>query len=125
MIDSKPIKCTNLTLDEVIGEIKDKIREIKPSDKIIRIKLEDINSNIYRGLDFNEIKELTKKAIHCEIKADLIKNTNSSLSDSSKIDTLVYEFEFFLNNQDIENKELLLKLGIDYIAKIEAKNEGK
>jgi len=125
VVDPTSIKCLDLTLDEVMDKIKGKIVEINPKDKVFRIKLEDIASHIYRGIDFGEIKELSSDAVHYELKADLIKDGDSKLGESSKIDALALEFEIFINNQDIEEKEMLLKLGIEYIGKIEARDEGK
>jgi len=125
VVDPTSIKCLDLTLDEVMDKIKGKIVEINPKDKVFRIKLEDIASHIYRGIDFGEIKELSSDAVHYELKADLIKDGDSKLGESSKIDALALEFEIFINNQDIKEKEMLLKLGIEYIGKIEARDEGK
>jgi len=125
MVDSNPIRCKNLTLDEIMIKIKGLITKIKPKDKIFRIKLEDIPSHIYRGIDFGEIKELSNEAVHYEIKADFIKDGNSKSGENSKIDALALEFETFIKNQEIEEKETLLKLGIEYIEKIETRNRGK
>jgi DNA repair exonuclease SbcCD nuclease subunit len=125
MVDSNPIKCKDLALDEIMGKIKGLITEIKPKDKVFRIKLEDIPSHIYRGIDFDEIKELSNEAIHYEIKADLTKDKNSISGENSKIDSIALEFEAFIKNQEIEEKETLLKLGIEYIEKIETRNRGK
>ena len=106
-------------------KIKGLITKIKPKGKIFRIKLEDIPSHIYRGIDFGEIKELSNEAVHYEIKADFIKDGNSKSGENSKIDALALEFETFIKNQEIEEKETLLKLGIEYIEKIETRNRGK
>ena len=43
-------------------KIKQIIRDIEPSGKTFRITLEDIPVNIYRGLDFSEIRNEIKKA---------------------------------------------------------------
>ena len=43
----------------------------------------------------------------------------------SKIDVLVNEFKLFLENQNIKERETLLELGLGYIEKIEARDEGK
>jgi len=125
MIDTKPIKCSKLKLDEVMKEIKQKINQTQPEEKTIRITLEDIPSHIYRGLDFDEIRKLTRDAVHYEIKADVLKDDVTKTSSSSKIDALVNEFKKFLEKQEIEEKETLLKLGIGYIEKIEARDEAK
>jgi len=125
MLDSKPIKCSNLKLDEVMKKIKETIREIGPKEKTFRITLEEIPAHIYRCLDFDEIRKMSGEAVHYEIKADMIKEGESKTVTTSKIDALAHEFKQFLESQDLEEKELLLELGVGYIEKIEARDEGK
>jgi exonuclease SbcD len=125
MIDTKPIKCSNLKLDEIMKKIKKTITEIKPKEKTYRITLEDIPTHIYRGLDFGEIRRLSSNAIHYEIKADFIEDGETKTSTSSRIDALANEFKLFLEKRDITEKEILLDLGLGYIEKIEAREEGK
>ena len=64
-------------------------------------------------------------AVHYEIKANVIREDSTKPYETSKIDSLLNEFKTFLREQDIKDKETLLKLGIDYIEKIETKEEGK
>jgi DNA repair exonuclease SbcCD nuclease subunit len=125
MIDPKPIKCSNLKLDEVMKKIKKTVREIEPKEKTFRITLDDIPAHIYRGIDFDEIRKLSGEAVHYEIKANVIKDGESKPSATSKIDALAYEFKQFLESQDLKEKETILELGIGYIEKIEARDEGK
>ena len=94
-------------------------------EKTFRITLEDIPAPTYRGLDFGEIRKLGSKAVHYEIKADIIKEGETGTSVGSKIDVLVNEFKLFLENQNIKERETLLELGLGYIEKIEARDEGK
>ena len=126
MIDVEPIKCSNMELDEIMKTIKQTIKQIKPKEKtILRITLDDIPSHIYRSLDFNEIRKLTSDAVHYEIKADILKDETTQLTASSKIGALVNEFKNYIETQNIEEKQTILKLGIKYIEKIEARDEGK
>jgi len=125
MIDPKPIKCSNLKLDEIMKKIKETVREIEPREKTFRITLDDISTHIYRGLDFDEIRKLSGEAIHYEIKANVVKDGESKPSVTSKIDALAHEFKQFLESQDLKEKETILELGISYIEKIEARDEGK
>jgi DNA repair exonuclease SbcCD nuclease subunit len=124
MIDFKPIKCTHLKLEEIMKKIRKTIIEIQPKEKTYRITLDDIPSHVYRGLDFGEIRKFSREAIHYEIKANVIKNGESK-STSSKIDALATEFKQFLEMQNLNEKETLLELGICYIEKNEAREEGK
>lgn len=125
MIDTKPIKCSNLQLDQVMKKIKQTVSEIKPKEKTYRITLEDIPAHIYRGLDFNEIRKLSSDAVHYEIKAEMIKDDKTKQQSTSKINALVNEFKQYIKNQEIKEKETLMELGIGYIEKIEARDEGK
>lgn len=126
MIDVKPIKCSNLKLEEIMKKIKEKVVEAKPKEKTIRITLDDIPSAIYRSLDFSEIRKLTHDAVHYEIKANIIKKeAGEKQSGSSKIDALVNEFTKFLEAQQIQDLDTIKELGIGYIEKIQAREEGK
>jgi len=125
MVDTKPIKCSNLKLDEVMKKIKQTITEVKPELKTFRITLDDIPSAVYRGLDFSEIKKLGGNAVHYEIKANVSKDDSVKTTSSSKINALVNEFKTFLQNHEIKDKDTILELGIGYIEKVEARDEGK
>jgi len=123
MIDTKPIQCFNLSLDEVMKKIKDTVGVVEPEGKIFRIILEDIPSHIYRGIDFSEIRAQSNKAVHYEIKAVILRDGDSGFSENSRINALSQEFRTFIVNQNIEEKETLLELGMDYIGRVEVRDE--
>ena len=125
MVDIKPINCSKLKIDEIMSTIRKSVKQLKPKEKTIRMTLEDIPSHVYRGIDFNEIRQLTKNGTHFELKANVIKKENEKIQTNSKINALAQEFKFFLEKENIKEKEKLAELGIAYIEKIEAKNEGK
>ena len=124
MIDAVPINCSNLTIGEITKKIQETIQKIKPQDKIFRIRLENISSHIYRGIDFNQIRKQCMGAVHFEIKSDVIKEGEKRISENHKIESIAGEFEKFLKNRDVVEKDLLLKLGLEYIQKVESKDEG-
>ncbi len=125
MIDTKPIKCSNSKLEELMNKIKNTVEEIGPKEKTFRITLDDIPSHIYRGIDFGELRKLSGESIHYEIKANVTKEGDSKSETTAKIDALVNEFKQFIENKDMKEKDLILKLGVSYIEKIEAREEGK
>jgi len=126
MIDIKPIKCTGLKIEEIMKKIKQKVQEIKPEQKTFRITLDDISTNVYRSIDFNEIQKLTNNSVHYEIKANIIKKDDDKKQPtSSKIDALVNEFKKYIDAQKLDDKEMLQELGISYIEEIQAREEGK
>ena len=126
MIDIEPIKCTDLKIDEIMQKIKQKVEEIKPEQKTFRITLNEIPTNIYRNIDFNEIRKLTNNVVHYEIKANFIKKEDDKKQlNSSRIDALLNEFNKYLDTLNIDDKEMIKQLGISYIEKIQAREEGK
>ncbi len=113
MIDIKPIKCTGLKIEEIMKKIKQKVQEIKPEEKTFRITLDDIPTNVYRSIDFSEIRKLTNNAIHYEIKANIIKKDDDKKQPiSSRIDALINEFKKYIDAQNLDDKETLQELGI-------------
>ncbi|MEF8879775.1 MAG: exonuclease SbcCD subunit D [Candidatus Thermoplasmatota archaeon] len=124
MLDLPSIDCSDLKLEEVSKKISKQIEAAQPEDKIFRITLQNIPVHIYRGLDLSEIKKDAKQAVHHEIKADIIRDDGSKRhTDSAKIDLLSREFQRFIKNKEIKNKENLLKIGLKYIEKIEEKKQ--
>jgi len=126
MVDSQPIKCSDLKIDQIMKKIKNEIKKIQPKEKTVRLTLEDISPNIYRNLDFNEIRKEFKDSVHYEIKLSEKEEKEKDYSfSSSKINALVNEFKDFMENQQIKDKKTVLDMGVGYIEKIEAKKEGK
>lgn len=125
MIDTDPIMCSTLTIEEITDQIQGIIQTVKPKNKIVRIKLEKIPSHLYRSIDFNHIRSLSKGAVHFEIKSDIVTEGGKKIDEQYTITSIGDEFKQFLNDKDISDKKLLLNLGLEYIEKIESKDEGK
>jgi DNA repair exonuclease SbcCD nuclease subunit len=125
ILDLKPINCKNLNLEQIMSSIDSQIKENNPKDKILRIKLDKIPIELYRGIDFEKIKNLCKNATHYEIKANIEKKTENKIIQNSRINSLSREYKDFIINNNSTEKKLLLELGMKYIEKIESKNENK
>jgi len=125
MIDATPINCSNLNIEDIMRKIKETLRKIEPQDKIFRIRLDNILPHVNRGIDFQEIRDLSKGAVHFEIKSDVTRGDEVQISENYKIESIGNEFEKYLKRQQVSEKEVLLKLGLEYIQKIESKDEGK
>lgn len=123
MIDVPPFDCSTLSCEQILKKIKETIISIEPNNKIIRIRLQNVPSHIQRGLDVRQIKELCKHAVHCEIKTTVIQHDHTLQKEGTTMVSLADEFEKFLKSQQITQKEILLKLGLQYINKIEKQDE--
>ena len=119
MIDVPPLDCSELNAEQILKKTKETILSIEPKDKIIRIRLENIPSHVQRGIDFHQIRTLSKAAVHFEIKSTSMKTDESALAEGYTMTSLADEFEKFLNAQPFPEKEMLKKLGLSYIHKIE------
>ncbi|MCX6671814.1 MAG: exonuclease SbcCD subunit D, partial [Euryarchaeota archaeon] len=123
MVDVPPLDCSSLSAEQVVRKTKEVILSIEPKDKIIRIRLENIPVHVQRGIDFHQLRALSKTAVHFEIKSSCLKADETSLSEGYKMTSLADEFEKFLNTQSFSEKEMLLKLGLYYIHKIEEQDD--
>jgi len=123
MVDVPPLDCLALNAEQIVRKIKETILSIEPKDKIMRIRLENIPSHVQRGIDFHQLRTLSKTAVHFEIKSTSVKADETSLSEGYKMKSIAYEFEKFLNTQPFSEKEMLLKLGLYYIHKIEEQDD--
>ena len=119
MIDPSPIDCSALRIDQIIQQMKETIHTINPNGKIIRIRLENIPSHIQRGIDFQQVRDLVKSALHFEIKTTSFKHDASSISQGYTLTSLADEFEKFLATQQYAEKKTLLSLGLHYFNKYE------
>lgn len=123
MVDLPPLDCTTLSADQIMRKTKETILSIDPKDKIIRIQLKNIPSHVQRGVDFHQLQALGKTAVHFEIKSRSMKTDETSLAEGYKMTSLADEFEKFLNTQSFSEKDMLRKLGLSYIHKIEEQDE--
>jgi exonuclease SbcD len=119
MVDTPTLDCSTLRIEQIIQKVKDTIRSIDPKDKIIRVRLENIPSHIQRGIDFHQMRDFGKTAVHLEIKPTTIKTGETTLSKEYTMKSLAEEFEKFLDTQQYPEKKILLDLGLHYIHKIE------
>jgi exonuclease SbcD len=119
MVEASPLDCSTFRIDQIVQKVKETIRSIDPKDKIIRVRLENIPSHIQRGIDFHQIQDLGKTAVHFEIKSTNIKTGEAALSKDSTMKSLADEFEKFLITQQYPENKILLNVGLHYINKIE------
>ncbi|MCX6670868.1 MAG: metallophosphoesterase, partial [Euryarchaeota archaeon] len=95
MVDAPVLDCSTLRIEQIIQRVKEIIHAIEPKDKIIRIRLENIPPHIQRGIDYHQIRELGKTAVHFEIKLMPTKTDKATLSEGYKMKSLEDEFEKF------------------------------
>ncbi len=119
MVDTPALDCSTLRIDQITQKIKETIEAIDPKDKIIRIRLDNIPLHLQRGIDYHQIRDMAKTAVHFEIKSTTVKTDETSLREGYTLKSLADEFEKFLATQQYSEKNMLLDLGLQYIHKHE------
>jgi len=122
MIDFDAIDCTNKNSGEIIKSIREVVEKKDIKDKIVRVNLKNVSSHIYRTLDFNELKQILNGALHFDIKTDILEEEIFNNYKTAHIDVLSKEFSRFLENYSLSenvDKKKLLKMGLEYINKVE------
>ena len=123
MHDLTPINCDNKTIETITTNIQHQLQTIENKDAIVRITLDHIPTQLYRALDIPYLRQLGKEALHFEIKPNIPQTTNTTSSLHYQISSLTQEFTHYLNIQDLPDKKSLLKLGLNYLNKIEKLSE--
>jgi DNA repair protein SbcD/Mre11 len=118
MVDLEPIVCHGLDTHEIRTAIKRRILECNPRDKVARLKVQDIPLHVYHSLDFDELKRLTKSAVHFEIKYEFQKDNELLSAEHPTFRSLHSEFEHFIRTYTIGahiDKARLKELGLKYM----------
>lgn len=104
----------SITLKEEI----ERIVESQPIEgKIVRLKIRNLRSSLYKALDFGRIREMTKSALVFDLKYDLIQENVAVQQPTTVVRSLHEEFISFLERYPLEgiSKEAIKELGLDYL----------
>ena len=126
MTDLEPVVCSTLNAQEIGTVIKQRIQECNPQDKVVRLKVQDIATPMYHSLDFDALKQLTKSAVHFEMKYEFRLDSESPYAEQPAFHSLHTEFEKFIGQYTIGtqvDKEKLKALGMKYMLEWENEEE--
>ncbi len=126
MVDLEPVVCTELDAQEIKRMITDRIQESDPNNKVVRLKVLDIPLDVYHTLDFDELKRLTRDALHFEIKYEFRRENELLAAEQSSFRSLHTEFERFMEKYTVGahiDKKRLKELGLQYMQEEEEEGE--
>jgi len=126
MVDLEPVVCTNRDKHEIKRAITDRIKESNPQDKVVRLKVLGIPLAVYHTLDFDDLKQLTRAAVHFEIKYEFRRDNESLTAEQPSFRSLHTEFEHFMEQYSAGtevDKKRLKALGLQYMQEEERENE--
>ena len=117
MIKLGPINCAKKDDSEILDKISELKAQNKIEGQIIQLKLENLARVTYVQLDLREIRTLLADAFHVDIHPELISESGSGSTTETAIGALPLEFERFLADSDLSDKDKkeLISLGTRYI----------
>jgi exonuclease SbcD len=126
MEDLEPVICTDLDEHEIKRAITDRIKESNPQDKVVRLKVQDIPLSVYHVLDFDDLKRLTRSAVHFEIKYEFRRDNEALTAEQPSFRSLHTEFKHFMELYAVGtevDKKRLKELGLRYMQEEEREKE--
>jgi DNA repair exonuclease SbcCD nuclease subunit len=117
MIEIPSIDASALDPEGVLKEIEKRIEAQDIEEKIVRLKVIDIDSYVYNSLNFRMISELKSKAFHFDLKFEKKEEEKQRSLDRTSIGRLEKEFSEYLQSIQVEklDKEKLKDLGMRYL----------
>lgn len=117
MIELSLIDASALDPDGVLNEIERRIESQDIEEKIVRLRVTEIDSYVYNSLNFRTISELKSKAFHFDLKFEKKEEEKQRFHDRTSIGRLEKEFDEYLQAIQIEklDKEKLKELGLKYL----------
>ncbi|MHC1610313.1 MAG: metallophosphoesterase family protein [Candidatus Methanospirareceae archaeon] len=118
MVDLAPVVCSRLGAEEIKRAITDRIKECNPKDKVVRLRVLDIPLEVYHSLDFEELKRLTRSAVHFEIKYEFKRDNEFHSTERPVFRSLHTEYKHFMEKYKIDgdiDKRRLMELGLRYM----------
>lgn len=125
MIDLPVMKSEGKSAEEIINHLEQVVKEQKPEDKIIRIKVADISEETYRALPFDRIAELKKDAFSLDIRFEKKELPEENLYADLNLGRLDLAFEKFLDSKVVEHldKDRLKQNALAYLRRAENEEE--
>ena len=83
----------------------------------MRLVVEDVPAALYRSLDLNALRTMADKAVHLELKFEIVQGTDAVQWRSTSFGSLDQEFQSYLSQVPVESidKDDLRRRGLEYL----------
>jgi len=121
MIELPEIDAASFDQDGIYKGIEQRISANDINEKIVRLKIKNIDPSVYNSLNFRKIAELKKEAFYFDLKLERTEHKGREFSEKPSIGKLNQEFEEYVKSIAIEglDKRKLLEMGLAYLLKEE------
>lgn len=117
-----PFKAKGKEAGALQEELATALRSVPMDGSLVRLVVDDVPSALYRSLDLNALRAMGDKAVHLELKFDIVQGSDAVQWRSTSFGALDQEFETYLSQVPVEgvDKEELRRRGLEYL-----RREGK
>lgn len=117
MFSLEPINAKGKSAADLQEELSDALESVELEGALVRLVTRDIPSALYRSLDLNALRAVAEKAVHLEMKFDILQESSSVQWRSSSLGDMDAEFDSFLTRSAVEgtDKETLRQKGLEYV----------
>ena len=121
MVDLTPVSGSGRAVEEIVADLENRVRNEKPGDKIIRLRVTDIPEETYRALPFDRIARLKQEAFSLDIRFDKKPPPEQAAAADVGLGRLDTAFDKFLSSTAIEglDREKLRDLALDFLRRAE------
>lgn len=122
MVDLPAVSAAGQSAEDIVTKLESAVREQKPEDKIIRIRLTDLPEETYRALPFDRIAALKNEAFSLDVRYEKEEKPEEDLYADLNLGRLDQAFSKFLDAKKVEHldKDALRKLALDFLRRAEA-----
>jgi len=124
MLDLGVVNVMNMNMEEVRHAIEKRLSSGSIDDAVVRVKIEKITKEVYKGLDHTLLDLLTKKALYFRFNWDIVDDAVLGMDYSSQFRGLIREFQDYIDKSIVENleKERLKEMGSHYLIRAGVKD---
>lgn len=115
MIDFRPLDCADLSAPDILGHIES-LATGSIRDALCRLTLQNLSRHVYPSLEFERIREVTKGAVHFELRYEWAEGAGPGAGGGS-IGSLADEFDAYLRKRDLPRatQRRIHALGVGYL----------
>ncbi len=121
MIELPPVDASELDPEQILRQIEERINAQNVEEKIVRLRVNNIDPYIYNSLNFRTISDLKSKAFHFDLRFEKKEEEKQEIVGRTSIGRLEKEFDQYLQaiNTEKLDRQRLKELGLKYLVEKE------
>lgn len=114
-----PIKAKGKEAGALQDELAAALGSVRLEGSLVRLVVEDVPAALYRSLDLNALRAMAEKAVHLELKFEIVQGSDAVQWRSTSFGSLDQEFETYLSQVPVEgvDKDELRRRGLEYLGR--------